>query len=372
VTGCFKWAAWCLILCFYAISVLEASTRLRSAENARFEIVGLDPRSVSYVDDLSRHLVEVATRYLDPASLEFSQRILIRLKPEDYVDFAGDYEIRIEPGGFVSLDLRWTADLNLRTANRAISEALLVRYAIFNHGPDAVEALPDWPGAAIGTQSYLSLRPAEFLDLRNWLDLSATPSLASVLDRKWTNAADDANGYGLLLGLERSGLDRRAIRSLMAQAISGSDIFESLLASIQPSDPKEESIGGDQWWERTKDAIVEEDLQVLESMEISRDLIVRISDMSHLGEGVNLRSLWQMKEDEKIRSLIKARYEILRIRLARLNPAYFNSATALGALFETLLYGERSHEYVHQLAIFLSEFEDMKQLERVVKQALGK
>jgi hypothetical protein len=360
-----------LIFCLYALSVVEASNQLRTAENRQFEIVGLDLRSVAFVDELSLHVEGIARRYLESAALEFPQRILIRLKPEKYVEFAEDYEIRIEEGGFVSLDMRWSEKITLRTATRGIAEALLVRYALFNHGPGGVGFLPDWPGAAIGTQAYLSLRPAEFAELGSWLDQSATPTLGSLLARKWSDSVIDANAYCFLLAMERSGFERSAIRILMAQAIAGIDILEALEAAIQPGDPTSEPISVDQWWTEAINELPSGNRELFESMELSRLWIDQLAGLGDLGDGVNLRSLWQKREEEETRRLIKARYQILRIRLGRVNPAYFNSAKELGALFETFLYGERSHEYVHRLAIFLSEFEDTKQLETVVRQALS-
>ena len=72
-----------------------------------------------------------------------------------------------------------------------------------------------------------------------------------------------------------------------------------------------------------------------------------------------------------MRSLIEARYEILKIRIMRVNPAYFNAARSLGALYETYLKGEKRHKYIHGLTAFLGDFEDGKALEETVQESLS-
>jgi hypothetical protein len=376
VTRFFRQAFVCLTLgVAFSPSVIAATVELHAAENRQFEIVGIERRSVAYIDNLSRHVVDVAGRYLDASSLQFPQRVLIRLKPERYIDFDGDYEIRVEEGGFVSLNIRWDSCMTLRAVCRGISEALLVRYAIYSFGPEAVERLPDWPAAAIGTRAFLVLRPAMSAELENWIDFSMTPTLASILDRKWMDSVVDANGYCLLHALETEAVIRGRIRRFIEQAIAGEDIRDVLETAIQSNAPDEEAVSGEEWWAEATLEQLSENSDWLEKMEQSRRWIAELSDMSALGEvaeGINLRNLWYAREGEAIRTIIRARYEIVRVRLVRVNPAYFNSAQALGALFETFLDGERRHEYVHRLAIFLSEFEDTKQLEKVVEQALSR
>ncbi|MGB1127258.1 MAG: hypothetical protein ACPG3X_02665 [Opitutales bacterium] len=362
-----------LMLCLFVVAgPLDAQGRLNTAENTQFEVVGLDRRSVSYVDELSRHLVDVAARYLDQSGLLFPQRILVSLKPEAYVDFDGMYRIKWGEGGFVSLDLRWEDDLSLRTTCRALAEALMVRYAYFNYGEHGLGALPDWPAAAIGTKVYLSLRPAEALDLVRWFDLRALPSVDAVLQRKWTDSVFDANGYGFLLALERSGVTRLELRRLMLQSLAGVAISDSVGSLIQPEDPVSEPVDLAGWWRASVAQLMVPENDLMESMESSRFWISELSKLDGAGiEGLNLGNLWLRRQDPEVRSVIEARYEILRLRILRVNPAYFNAARALGRLFEACLNDDKKHQYMHRLVGFLSDFEDTRELEERVESLLS-
>ena len=105
---------------------------LSTRGNAQYEVVGFDNRSVSYIEELSRHVTEVAVRYLGEASLQFPQRILVSLKPEAYVAFDGNYEVRVAERGFVNLDFRWEQELDLRAACRALATPCWSGIPIFN------------------------------------------------------------------------------------------------------------------------------------------------------------------------------------------------------------------------------------------------
>ena len=73
-----------------------------------------------------------------------------------------------------------------------------------------------------------------------------------------------------------------------------------------------------------------------------------------------------------MREFIEARYEILLLRIVSVNPAYFNAARSLGALFETYLSEEsKRHRYMHGMATFLGDFEDAKDLEDLVLRNLS-
>lgn len=352
-------------------SAFSAERKIATAENAQFEVVGLHTRSVSYVEDLSDYVVEIAARYLDREAMQFPQRILVSLKPEDYVDFEGNYIVRIGERGFVNLDIRWEASLSLLTTCRALSDALLVRYSIFNYGESAPEALPQWPAAAIGTRAYMSLRPAQSRRLADWLDITATPTVEALFQRRWNGPERDANGYALLLAMQASGVERRAIRSLMAQSIAGVDVVPVLTQLIQSGGPTTESVELNDWWRVSLQQLLEPAEELMETMAASRQWIGALADFSDADiDEMNLKQIWNERETEAVRDLIEARYELLKLRIIWVNPAYFNAARSLGALFETYLLGDRRHMYMHRLASFLGDFEDAKVLEEAVSKAL--
>lgn len=359
-----------LLILLLQMPVSGADSRLYTAQNAQFEIVGLHSRSVNYVEELSRHIVVVAARYLDPGGLQFPQRILVSLKPPEFANFEGNYSVRYAMRGFVNLDIRWEASTSLLATCRALAEALLVRYSIFNYGQAGPGFLPKWPATAIGTKAYLKLRPAQSQRLSVWSDLSATPHLAALIGRKWDAPVVDLNGYLFLLAMERE-LERREVRILMGQSIAGANIVE-LLAERIPSSPEADPMDFDAWWRASFLELQAPAEGVMETMAVSRAWIEALGELGSAElKDLNLAQLWNERENVEVRGLIEARYEIIKLRIARVNPAYFNAARSLGALFETYLMGEHRHKYIFNLSVFLGDFEDSKALEVTVGEALN-
>lgn len=348
-----------------------ARSDLQTAENAQFEIVGLHSRSVSYVADLTDHVVAVAARYLDPAALHFPQRILVSLKPAEYVDFDGEYSLKFAPRGFVNLDIRWEADTSLLTTCRALSEALLLRYSIFNYGQSGPDFLPKWPATAIGSKAYLLLRPAQSQRLSDWTDWNASPSVVSLLRRKWNEPTDDLNAYVFLLALEHQ-WERRNVRALIGHSIAGANIAESLATQLSAPTSELGPHALDEWWRGAFLKLQLPQERAMETMAISRAWIEAVADFSdpELKE-LNLAQIWNEGKNSAVRELVKARYEIIKLRIARVNPVYFNAARSLGALFETYLTEEPRHKYIFNLTVFLGDFEDGKALELKATEALG-
>ncbi|MFU8847944.1 MAG: hypothetical protein ACNA77_04410 [Opitutales bacterium] len=320
---------------------------------------------------MTDHVVTVAARYLDPAALHFPQRILVSLKPPEYVDFEGEYSLRFAPRGFVNLDIRWEAGTSLLTTSQALSEALLLRYSIFNYGHSGPGFLPKWPATAIGTRAYLMLRPAQSQLLSDWTELSATPTVVSLLRRKWNEPSDEINAYLFLLALEET-MERRAVRELMGQSIAGANIASLLAERLPPPTPEAEPLGLDEWWRISFINLQAPQEGATETMVISRAWIESLADFSGPElKGLNLARLWNERENTELRDLIEARYEIIKLRIARVNPGYFNAARSLGALFESYLMGEHRHRYIFNLSVFLGDFEDGKAVEARVIEALS-
>jgi hypothetical protein len=119
--------------------------------------------------------------------------------------------------------------------------------------------------------------------------------------------------------------------------------------------------------------LLEREYEVVESMEETRIWMSAVSNFDapiQTEAGVlqvNLRTLWKHRDSEALIELVEARYEILRLRMLRANPAYFNAAHSLGSLFEVLLQDGPSHKFVHALAVFLSDMEDAKAMQEAIQ-----
>lgn len=358
--------------------VLNGAPKLRSMGNDRFEIVGLHLRSVTYVNELSLVVGTIAERYLMREGMAFPLPILVSLRPAEHVNFEGDYQIRIEARNAVKLDIRWEDPLTLERTCRALAEALLVQYALYNHGQGVAEELRAWPVDALARDIYLSLRPAEFITLIGDMRPNELPPPATLLASTRLSPGVAARGYGytLLEAMKMSGLDRRILRSLFQQAIAGMDIGEALASAIQPTSPTAEPLSLETWWGGQMTALLGRDYEVVETMETSRTWLATLARFDEpmtqeSGERkLNLRSIRTHRDQPQVRDWVEARYEILRLRMTRVNPAYYNAARSLGVLFEALLEESPPHEYLHALTIYLSDWEDTKAMQAMIENKL--
>ena len=351
------------------------SARVRSVSNDYFEIATLDFRSLSYMNDLSNYTVKIAERYLDPEGMAYPKPILVSLRPDQYVDFEGDYLIRIESRNSVELDIRWNKALTLESCCLALSEALLTQYALFNYGPEGTAKLSTWPVSALSNVVYLGLRPANISYLVNQARVGIVPELSTILGCKADKitAVDTTYGYWFLEAIKSSAFNRRAILNFFDRAVGGENITQLIDKEIQIKGTNDEVILLETWWRQTLASLVNRQYEVVESMADSRLWLSAIAGFSDLikfqfeGTTLNLRSIWKYRSEPEVRDLISARREILGLRLARTNPAYYNSALFLAEVYESLLSDEHSHKYLRALTLYLNHWEDVKDMEEIIE-----
>jgi hypothetical protein len=350
---------------------------MESARNLFFETIGLDRRSVNYMDELSVHVGQRASRYVDQQDLAFPQPILLRLRPEAYANFEGDHRLQLGDQSAVQLDLRWDGRLTLERTCHLLAKALLLQYTVYNFGPGTAPTMHAWPVAALATDAYLGLRSAEALRMRQNLRAEAGVTADSIFRiRLADGAAPAASAYYMLQSFEALSPDRRYARRFFKQGLSGIDVGEPLAILLKKAVPEGAVMPVGMWWAEQKRAILARPLEAFESMEASREWLAAIADLSAAGTGaedasINLRTLRNYQDATAVRELIAARYEILRLRLPRCNPAFFNAAQSLGALFEIFLSDGPSHKYVHALVIYLSDWEDAKEMEEAIDRKLS-
>ena len=369
-------------LCGSGAIAQQALPGLRSMGNDRFDVVGLHLRSVSYVNELSAFSIQIAERYLPTKGMAFPSNILISLRPEAHVDFEGDYCIRIAERGSVQVDLLWEDSMTLERTCYAISEALLVQYSVFNYGIEAANQLRSWTISALANDVYLTLRPAKFVDLLKATQEADVSELNGILEPSRSGlAVPSAAGYWLLQTMKSGSLERTVLRSLYQQAIAGIDIEEALAAALWASQPTAELLPVQTWWEQQLGFIFGKEYEVVETMEVSREWLATLGRFdTRLNPGsqeakeelkLDLRAIWTHRAKSEVQELIQARYEILRLRMARINPAYYNSAHSLGVLFESILNDELAHKYLHSLTIYLSEWVDAKEMHESLENILN-
>ena len=175
-------------------------------------------------------------------------------------------------------------------------------------------------------------------------------------------------------------LERPVIRSLFQQAIAGIDIEGALTAAIGSRRPAAELLPLQTWWVQELNLIFDQNYEVLETMGVSREWLAALGhfstsliiDLQGVRKELNLdlRAIWTHRERPEVQELVRARYEILRLQMTRINPAYYNAALSLGVLFEDILYDESSQKYLHSLTTYLGEWLDAKEMQESLENIL--
>lgn len=340
-------------------------------EGRYFDVIGTDNRSVSYANALAEHIAETCRRYLKAGSHGFAQKMLITLRPEHDPEFKGaDYRIQVSPRGQVSLDFCWDESLDFETACYATTEAYLLNYARFNHGADAARNVRFWALSALASQSYLSLRPALRANFIEKARRSELPEIGIFLSLRLPEATEkDLNsawGYLLFQILRDNRLSRSQLAILLDRAVAGVDVEADIAKILFPGKPEESKERLAQWWQSQIDGYLAREYEFCESLTTSRLWIEKMADFDVVrvsGEKLqDLMGLWDGRHDENLRSLLGARCEIIRLRMERVNPAYFNAALSLGTLYEAVLEAKRRHEFIRAVAVYLNDWEDAKRL----------
>ncbi|MDA9317200.1 hypothetical protein N9Q19_00155 [Puniceicoccaceae bacterium] len=361
---------------FFLAGFVSAQTGLRTLRNSNFETVGLDLRSANFVNELSLIVVEISERYLDPAGLAYPMPILVNLRPEEHFEFEGDYRLSLGARGSVQLDLRWVDSLSLERTCYLLTEALLIQYAIYNYGPGSEAEVPLWTISALSSEIYFRLRPSVFVDRVVLAQGMSLPSPTEIVEAHPEAPKGATYGFWLLQALKAGVADRATVRGLFQRSMTGSDIIESLTSVVQSQVTTGELIMLDAWWASQMELFLDREYEMVESMETTKGWLQALAEFNQPfgleeGEKLNLRSLWTHRQSPEVRELVEARYEILKFRLVRANPAYYNVAQSLGSLYEKLLQEDSAHRYVFALTIYLSDWEDAKRMQEKVESALS-
>ncbi|MDP4693234.1 MAG: hypothetical protein NWS00_01705 [Opitutales bacterium] len=348
-----------------------SGSALVTQESTSFEIVGVDNRSVAYVSELAEIVVTQCNRYLGHRDVYFPQRVLIALRPKENVNFEGKYQLSVRDQGFVRLDFHWSQELSLEETCFAITQAYLTRYAIYQYGPDAPSKMRAWPIHALTLEAYLHLRPAHLIGVLQTSSERGAIDIRSLLETKFKQGMSSdfsEESYFLLSALRQSISNRKTVQSVVERSLAGYSAIEAIEQSAMGPDPIAEPMTLDSWWQSQRDAIVSIDYDLFERMSDSRKWIVSMTQFDAYreegGELKNIGDIWALREDPAFRAVIQARDELIKLRMEIVNPAYFNAARSLGALYETALdESTASHRFMHALVNYLGDLEDAKQLE---------
>ena len=349
----------------------------RSIRGPYFEVVGLDYASVSAVNQLAEKVAETCGQYMSKLEHSYPRRIMVALRPMHSTQEGADYIVRQGEAGFFRVDFRWGPQLEMETVCRGLTEAFVKRYAHSHYGPKAPQHIKYWPISALAAQTYLNLRPSQIASYIEELSGASLPDLTALIALPYGEAIQQGTGregYWVLNCLRRDGRKIRDISRMMEMAIAGLDVTAKLELLIQPLSLDVAAITLQNWWDSQIAELFQRDHEVYESMEVSLTWIEQIADFdAYRSKGhafKNLRDLWGLRHEAEMREILTARRDLIGLRMARVNPVYYNTAHSLALLYDAVLEGRRNHEFIFALTKFLSDLEDMKRLHRLTMQIL--
>lgn len=220
---------------FLAVSQVTAATPVLSSSGpGRFEIASLEAGPATLV----RTEAEGAWRLLaEPLGLpeQFPTPIFVRIVPAAEWPEVAPFRVFAEPGGVVSLRLRWSEVAPKFFVRRALVQALLVRLAVAEHGVQPQLTAPLWlEQAAVGwwrtrddpamldqlQQDSLGLAPPRLAEILGWTRSEVEPRVLEV------------GSVWLLAWLQRESAGGREWRNFRRRLLVGEDPSAALAASF--------------------------------------------------------------------------------------------------------------------------------------------
>ena len=354
------------------VGMNAATPGLSQTGPGQFEIASLDGSAAQRV----RVEAEAAWRWLasplDLPAAGFSSPIFVRLIPAETWSEPRPFRVVAEPGGVVSLWLRWGEATSAVEVRRALVQALLVRSSVALHGVNAHLTIPTW----------LQLACVE------WWRIRAEPAQADALQQE--SAALVPPALEALLQAEPAGFDARPLQVgavwlfTWLQAESGSTdawaLYRSrLLAGADPevalaecfvgryADSRERELWWQTGWHHLRRARTQPQLGSAEARAALTDLARFVFIVGETDAVVPLRTLLSRRAEPAVKAALAERsYELQRL-LPALHPFYLNAGLALADCFAPTL---KEPDLAGKVAEFEREWADALDLENTARAAL--
>jgi hypothetical protein len=303
----------------------------------------------------------------------FPSAILVRLVPAAEWGESAPFRVFAEPGGVVSLRVRWsemTAELYLR---RALVQALLVRSAVALHGAKPELAAPLWLEQA-GVQWWRTREePAQLDALVQESAALAPPPLAAVLTRERGDVEPRTLTVGaawLLTWLQAESGPAGEWPALRARLLGGAEPLAALAASFPGrfADAAERELWWQTGWHHVRRLPTQAALGSAESRRRLADLERCVLSVGGEDTRVPLRFVLRRSEDAAVAALLAARVNELQRILPALHPFYRNAGLALA---DCIGGGAAKPEVIDARCEALArEWRDAVELETTAREAL--
>lgn len=337
----------------------------------RFEIVVMDAADAQAALALGRSVWQALSAPLGLPKDGFSTPVTIRLVPAAKWTGPSPFTATVEPGGWVSVRVRWGADSDPLFVRRAFVQGVILRQAVAWHAVGPRLTVPLWLEQACTAWSLVCERPA-MLDAfqQESAGIAAPPSLRALL--QWERGAVESRGWELAslwlflqLQAEPGGPSRWGgwVRGVVGGA-SPMDTLPRSYSGLWPDAAMQEL-----WWQTSFHH--QRRLQTLPMMTAGASR-AWMADRSRWLAGREGREivlppgeLHALRREPWVRAELAARVGQVQSVLGVIHPYYTNAAISMGRLYEAALKGS-AEDFKTALEAFERDAIDGRELEDTV------
>ncbi|MBC7368521.1 MAG: hypothetical protein H7343_17205 [Undibacterium sp.] len=303
----------------------------------------------------------------------FPSPIFVRLVPAADWTEAVPFHVTAEPGGVVSVRVRWSESTPTLFLRRALVQALLVRLGVAAQGVSPQLAAPLWLEQACVGWWRTREEPAQLDALQQESASLAPPALEALLNWRRSDVEPRVFGVGaiwLLSWLQAESGRAGEWPALRARLLAGEEPLAAL-ATCYPgrfADAIDRELWWQTGWHHVRRLATQPQLGGAESRVILGDMARFVFDVGGRDTVLPLRFALRQSEDPMVAALLAARAKELQRAIPGLHPFYRNAGLALaGCLAVKRRSGD---ELAAACAEFDREWGDAVELEATAREAL--
>ena len=346
--------------------------RVFYTQPGQFEIVVLDAADAQPALALGRSVWRALSAPLGLPKEGFGSPVSMRLVPAAKWTGLSPFITTVEPGGLVSVRVRWGGDTDPLFVRRAFVQGLILRQAVAWHAVGPRLTVPLWLEQACTAWSLVSERPA-MLDSfqQESAGIAAPPSMPALLS--WERGAVESRGWVLAslwlflqLQAEAGGEPARWGRWIRG-VVGGAAPLDTLPRSYPGLWP--DAAAMELWWQTSF-----HHQRRLQSLPVMTAAASRswMADRSRWLAGrdgreivLPLGELHALRGEPWVRAELTARTGQVQSVLGVIHPYYTNAAISMGRLYEAALKGSDA-DFKTALGNFERDALDGRELEDTI------
>ena len=338
----------------------------------QFEIASLDVSAAQRVRDEAEAAWRWLALPLDVPVAGFSSPIFVRLIPAETWSEPSPFRVVAEPGGVVSLRLRWSEVTTVVEVRRALVQALLVRMSVATHGVNAYLIIPSWLQEACVEWWRIRAEPAQADALQQESAALAPPALEVVLqvDRGLFQSRQlQVGAVWLLAWLQAESGSAGEWALYRSRLLAGADPEVALAECFSGrfADASERELWWQTGWHHLRRARTQPQLGSVEARAALTDLARFVFMVGEADAVVPLRSILSRRAETVVKAALAERRAELQRLLPALHPFYLNAGLALADCFAPTL---KAQDLELKVAEFAREWDDALDLEATSRAAL--